>query len=122
MLDLIWCRPVSGGSMNPARTIGPAMASNDYRAIWVYIIGPVCGTLLGAWSYNFIRVTDQPVQAIAPGQSFSFKLRRMKSNDDEEQGVNKDPLNDRCSFSNYEAWLSDPTHIWAGTCPDMASI
>ncbi|KAJ8557200.1 hypothetical protein K7X08_002825 [Anisodus acutangulus] len=85
--------PVSGGSMNPARTIGPAIASNDYRAIWVYIIGPVCGTLLGAWSYNFIRVTDKPVQAIAPGQSFSFKLRRMKSND-EEQGVNKDPLND----------------------------
>lgn len=85
--------PVSGGSMNPARTIGPAMASNDYRAIWVYIIGPVCGTLLGAWSYNFIKVTDKPVQAIAPRQSFSFKLTRMKSNDDEEQCVNKDPLN-----------------------------
>lgn len=79
--------------MNPARTIGPAMASNDYRAIWVYIIGPVCGTLLGAWSYNFIKVTDKPVQAIAPRQSFSFKLTRMKSNDDEEQCVNKDPLN-----------------------------
>ncbi|MCE0481627.1 Aquaporin [Datura stramonium] len=73
---------------DPARTIGPAMASNDLpEAIWVYIIGPVCGTLLGAWSYNFIRVTDQPVQAIAPGQSFSFKLRRMKYGDDEEQGV-----------------------------------
>ncbi|XP_049395276.1 aquaporin NIP2-1-like [Solanum stenotomum] len=86
--------PVSGGSMNPARTIGPAMASNDYRAIWVYIIGPVCGTLLGAWSYNFIKVNDKPVQAIAPGHSFSFKLRRMKSNHDEEQCVNKDPLND----------------------------
>lgn len=75
--------------MNPARSIGPAIASGYYKAIWVYLIGPVLGTLLGAWSYNLIRVTDQPVQAISP-RSFSFKLRRMKSSD--LQLPNKDPL------------------------------
>ncbi|GAA0174606.1 hypothetical protein LIER_41748 [Lithospermum erythrorhizon] len=53
--------PVSGGSMNPARTIGPAIASNNYHGLWVYIVGPVCGTLLGANSYNFIRATEKPV-------------------------------------------------------------
>ncbi|KAL6324991.1 hypothetical protein AAG906_019899 [Vitis piasezkii] len=71
--------PVSGGSMNPARTLGPAIASADYKGIWVYAVGPVSGTLLGTWSYNFIRVTEKPVQAISP-HSFSLKLCRMRSN------------------------------------------
>ncbi|OAY60170.1 aquaporin NIP2-1 [Manihot esculenta] len=81
--------PVSGGSMNPARTLGPAIASAHYKGIWVYLIGPVVGTLLGAWSYNLIRVTDKPVQAISP-RSFSFKLRRIRSKDMEAH--NNDPL------------------------------
>lgn len=76
--------------MNPARSIGPALASQYYKGIWVYLVGPVTGTLLGAYSYNLIRVKDEPVQAISP-RSFSFKLRRMKSH--EEQINMKDPLN-----------------------------
>lgn len=79
--------PVSGGSMNPARTLGPALASSRYKGLWVYFVGPVTGTLLGAWSYSFIRETDKPVQAISP-QSFSLKLRRMRSI--EESVSNKD--------------------------------
>ncbi|KAL8475688.1 hypothetical protein ACS0TY_028378 [Phlomoides rotata] len=73
--------PISGGSMNPARTLGPAIASNYYKGIWVYLVGPVCGTLIGAWSYSYIRVSDKPDRALTP-HSFSFKLRRMRSNDE----------------------------------------
>ncbi|KAL0350887.1 UNVERIFIED_CONTAM: Aquaporin NIP2-1 [Sesamum radiatum] len=73
--------PISGGSMNPARTLGPAIASNYYKGVWVYLIGPVCGTLVGAWSYSFIRISDKPAHALTP-HSFSFKLRRMRSNDE----------------------------------------
>ncbi|KAK2655188.1 hypothetical protein Ddye_008240 [Dipteronia dyeriana] len=74
--------PVSGGSMNPARTIGPAIASSYYKGLWVYFVGPVTGTLMGALSYNFIRDHDmsQP----------SFKLHRVKNND--SQVPDKDPL------------------------------
>ncbi|KAJ0765326.1 putative major intrinsic protein [Helianthus annuus] len=68
--------PVSGGSMNPARTIGPALASNNFKGIWVYIVGPIFGTISGALCYSFIRHTDRPIQTMS-----SFKLRRMKSND-----------------------------------------
>ncbi|KAE8697465.1 Aquaporin NIP2-2 [Hibiscus syriacus] len=71
--------PVSGGSMNPARTIGPALASDQYKGIWIYMVGPVTGTLMGAWCYNLIRMTDN---AISP-RSFSFKLRRMEEQDGE---------------------------------------
>ncbi|KAL9227012.1 hypothetical protein vseg_002760 [Gypsophila vaccaria] len=71
--------PISGGSMNPARTIGPAIASGYYKALWVYLIGPIIGTLLGAWSYDFVRFEDNNhIHTISSGSS-SFKLRRMKS-------------------------------------------
>ncbi|XP_022741863.1 aquaporin NIP2-1-like [Durio zibethinus] len=83
--------PISGGSMNPARTIGPALASAQYTGIWVYVVGPVIGTLTGAWSYNLIRMTDKPVHAISPC-SFSFKLRRMRSQVGEVP--NEEPVND----------------------------
>ncbi|XP_021297678.1 aquaporin NIP2-1-like isoform X2 [Herrania umbratica] len=83
--------PISGGSMNPARTIGPALASAHYKAIWVYVVGPVTGTLMGAWSYSRIRETDKPVHAISQ-QSSSFKLRRMRGQDGELPI--KDPFND----------------------------
>ncbi|XP_062103333.1 aquaporin NIP2-1-like [Humulus lupulus] len=82
--------PISGGSMNPARTIGPAIASSCYKGIWVYMVGPITGTLTGAWCYNLIRVSEKQVHA--PSQSsFSFKLRRMTSN--EGQVTNKEPFN-----------------------------
>ncbi|XP_023528272.1 aquaporin NIP2-1-like [Cucurbita pepo subsp. pepo] len=55
----IFAGPISGGSMNPARSIGPAIASSHYEGIWVYLVGPVTGTLLGAWSYNFIRTSEK---------------------------------------------------------------
>lgn len=80
---------MSGGSMNPARTLGPAIASSCYKAIWVYVVGPITGTLLGAWSYNLIRVTERPVHEL-PSRSVSLKLRRMMSNDGHVSG--KEPL------------------------------
>lgn len=73
--------------MNPARTLGPAIASQYFKAMWVYLLGPLTGALLGAWSYNLIRMADKPVQAIPP---FPFKPRRTRAVD--EQAPKKDPL------------------------------
>ncbi|KAL4583954.1 hypothetical protein LXL04_008542 [Taraxacum kok-saghyz] len=58
--------PVSGGSMNPARTIGPAIANNVYKSIWVYIVGPIIGALLGVMCYSFLRETNEPVVQSLP--------------------------------------------------------
>jgi aquaporin Z len=42
----LWAAPVSGVSMNPARSFGPALVSGDFASFWVYVIGPVAGGLL----------------------------------------------------------------------------
>lgn len=52
-------RPISGGSMNPARTLGPAIATSSYKGIWVYMVGPITGALLGTWSYVVIQETNK---------------------------------------------------------------
>jgi aquaporin NIP len=66
--------------MNPARTLAPAVASNVYTGLWLYFLGPVIGTLSGAWVYTYIRFEEPPAaNKDVPQRLSSFKLRRMQS-------------------------------------------
>ncbi len=42
----LWGSPISGTSMNPARTFGPDMVSLDFGAYWVYVAGPLAGAVI----------------------------------------------------------------------------
>ncbi|KAJ7536825.1 hypothetical protein O6H91_12G083600 [Diphasiastrum complanatum] len=48
----------TGASMNPVRTLGPAIAANDYHKVWIYIVAPTLGTQAGALTYNLMRLKD----------------------------------------------------------------
>jgi aquaporin Z len=49
----LWGSPISGASMNPARTFGPDLVSADFTAYWVYVAGPLLGAVL-AVGFAFI--------------------------------------------------------------------
>lgn len=51
---------VEGASMNPARSIGPAVATGDFAALWVYLIGPAIGALVGVAIYAYLRGHPHP--------------------------------------------------------------
>lgn len=63
-------RPISGASMNPARSLGPAIVSHQYKGLWIYMVGPICGAIAGAWVYNLIRFTNKPLREITKSASF----------------------------------------------------
>lgn len=48
--------PVSGASMNPARSLGPAVVGGEFAALWVYIAAPVAGALLAIPAFLAVRV------------------------------------------------------------------
>jgi len=54
-LDALFGGPITGASMNPARSFGPALASGTWTHFWIYVAGPVVGAALGAFAYQFIR-------------------------------------------------------------------
>ena len=54
-LDALFGGPVTGASMNPARSFGPALAAGEWRDFWIYVIGPVAGAALGAAAYQLVR-------------------------------------------------------------------
>jgi aquaporin NIP len=47
--------PVTGASLNPARSFGPALVTGDWQDFWVYVAGPVAGAAVGAFTYRLIR-------------------------------------------------------------------
>lgn len=51
---------LTGASMNPARSLGPALVGGIWRAHWLYWVAPIAGTLAAARTYEFLRGTTPP--------------------------------------------------------------
>jgi MIP family channel proteins len=54
-LDALFGGAITGASMNPARSFGPALAAGEWLDFWIYVVGPVTGAALGAFAYQLVR-------------------------------------------------------------------
>jgi aquaporin Z len=78
----LWASPVSGASMNPARSLGPALVGGDLRDAWIYVAGPLSGGLLAvalAWALRgrpstAARIVAQGAEG--PGEPVSVEAER----------------------------------------------
>ncbi len=54
-LDAMFGGPISGASMNPMRSLGPALVSGDLHALWLYLLAPIVGASIGGLLYQVVR-------------------------------------------------------------------
>jgi MIP family channel proteins len=66
-LDALFGGPVTGASMNPARSLGPALASGEWHDLWIYLVAPVAGAAIGALAYQLVRGGESAPSSPPPG-------------------------------------------------------
>ncbi|CAK9162348.1 unnamed protein product [Ilex paraguariensis] len=65
-LGVLICGPVSGGSMNPARSLGPAIVSWKFDHLWIYLTAPTIGAIGGALLYRVLRLQGWSCKSTTP--------------------------------------------------------
>lgn len=73
MLNILIGGPLTGASMNPVRTLGPAVAADNYRQIWIYLVAPTAGAIAGAGVYTLVKLNDEIDVPITPRKVRSFR-------------------------------------------------
>jgi aquaporin Z len=59
LLEAMFAGPVSGASMNPVRSIAPALVSGHLEHLWIYIVAPIIGAILAVPVWKFISNKNQ---------------------------------------------------------------
>lgn len=54
-LEALFAGPISGASMNPARSLAPALVSSTWTDQWLYVAGPIIGAAIGVFLYEYVR-------------------------------------------------------------------
>jgi aquaporin NIP len=62
MLEELFAQPITGTSMNPARSISPAMISGHIEHLWLYIIAPILSAILAVMSCKLVKDVNAAVK------------------------------------------------------------
>ena len=73
-LDALFGGPISGASMNPARSLGPAVVSGDLHSLWIYLTAPFLGAVLGVVAYQLVRGNDATATGHGPREPRPLRL------------------------------------------------
>ena len=57
-LEAMFAGPISGASMNPARSIGPALISGHCEHLWIYLVAPILGATIATVACRCVRESD----------------------------------------------------------------
>ena len=66
-LSVLWAGPITGASMNPARSIAPALVSLDFASLWIYIAGPIIGAAISVIAF---RIVHKPLTTGREGKDY----------------------------------------------------
>ena len=58
-LEAMFAGPISGASMNPARSLGPALVSGQLQSLWIYLLAPTAGAICAVWTLRLVRGSHQ---------------------------------------------------------------
>jgi aquaporin Z len=66
--------PISGASVNPARSLAPAVVAGDLTNLWIYLTAPFAGAVIGWAIYRYLTPADEDLEALVEGASIEDTL------------------------------------------------
>jgi aquaporin NIP len=77
-LDAMFGGPISGASMNPARSLGPGLVAGEFSVLWLYVVAPLIGASLGALAYQLVRgEATRPAEPLADQSGRERELKKV---------------------------------------------